>query len=294
MAKIEIATREMYEDVCALLLDGRTGPEAERQANRFYRPIFEYCWQRDEQHVGHVLVHQGSIVGFVGSFFVQRRINDTVHRFANLTTWKVKDEHRSESIFLLMQFLRQKDLIVTGRTAAKEIFAIQEKLGFKDLDSTMTIVPTFLGLSGGQRGVAVSGDDRDLQNGLHENDLQLYLDHKPYKCRHLLVKGTNRYCYLVFSPVKKRHVPVAHLHYVSDLDVFMECLPQIKANLLFRHSLPFIWIEDRFLRGRTLKQAFRYNSRFTHLVRSTRLPREEIDNLYTELVIFNTLENRFF
>jgi len=294
MAKIEKATLEMFEDVCELFVDELPPEERNSTVEKFYRPIFTYSWPRDEEHCGHVLLDNGKVVGFVGSFFVQRPVNGRIERFANLTTWKVKEENRSESIFLLMQFLKQKDLTVTGRTAAKEIFAIQEKLGFRNLDSTMKIVPTFLGFSGRRQGFTLHSDKSDFERSLNDIDQQLYLDHQPYKCRHMLVQNPSRYCYLVFSPVKKRHVRVAHIHYISNLDVFLECLPQIKADLLFKHGIPFIWIEDRFLRGRSVNHAIMYKSRFTHLYRSNQLAREDIDNLYTELVIFNTLENRFY
>ncbi len=294
MAKIEKATLDMFEDVCELFVGEMSPEERVAAVNRFYRPIFDYKWPRDEEHCGHVLVDNGKVVGFVGSFFVQRPVNGKIERFANLTTWKVKEAYRSESIFLLMQFLRQKDLTVTGRTAAKEIFAIQEKLGFKNLDSTIKIVPTFIGTLKRNNGISSCCDPKELENRLNDSDLQLYQDHKEYKCRHMLVYGNGSYCYIVYSPVQKRHVRMAHIHYVSNLAVFLENLSLVKSRLLIHDRIPFLWIEERFLRGREVPFAFEYKSRFTHLYKSNTLAREDIDNLYTELIIFNTLENRFY
>lgn len=294
MAKIEKATLDMFGDVCELFV-GELAPEDRvKTVDKFYRPIFDYKWQREEEHCGHVLVDKGKLVGFVGSFFVQRPINGKMERFANLTTWKVREEYRSESIFLMMQYLRQKEITVTGRTAAKEITAIHEKLGFKNLDSTIKIIPTFIGALKRNNGMSLCRDAAELENRLNDVDLPLYQDHKRYKCRHMLLHGNGRYCYLIYSPVQKRHVRMAHIHYISDLTVFLENLSLVKSRLLFNDRIPFIWIEERFLRGREVPFAFEYKSRFTHLYKSNTLAREDIDNLYTELIVFNTLENRFY
>jgi len=294
MARIEKATKDMFEDVCELFVDELPPEKRAGTVDKFYRPIFDYKWQREEDYCGHVLVDKGKIVGFVGAFFVQRSIKGKLERFANLTTWKVREENRSESIFLMMHYLRQKEITVTGRTAGKEIAAIHEKLGFRNLDSTIRIVPNFIGALQRTNGIALGVDSGDLENRLKDVDLQIYRDHQAYKCRHLLLHGNGRYCYLVYSPVQKRHVRMAHLHYISDLTVFLENLPLVKSRLLLHDRIPFLWIEERFLRGRKVPVSYGYNSRYTHLYKSDRLAREDIDNLYTELIVFNTLENRFY
>jgi hypothetical protein len=294
MAKIEKAAPDMFEDVCELFVDELPPKERVKAVDKFYRPIFSYKWRREEEHCGYVLVDKGKIVGFVGSFFVQRHINGKMERFANLTAWKVRKESRNESILLLMQFFGQKELTITGRTAPREIFAIQEKLGFKNLDSTMKIVPTFIGVPERNSGCSHFSEAKDLDNRLNDMDLQLYQDHKMYKCKHMLIQRRDRYCYIVCSFVKKWHSRMAHVHYISDLTVFLESLTSLKTRLLLNHGIQFLCIEERFLRGRKVPFALNYQSPFTHIYKSNVLAREDIDNLYTELIIFNTFENRFY
>lgn len=291
MARIEKATNNMYEDVCTFLLDGRKGPEAEQQADRFYRPIFNYSWQREEEHVGHVLVNSGEIVGFVGCFFVQRFINGKMCKFANLTTWKVKEENRSESIFLLMQFLKNKEYTVTGRTASREIFAIQQKLGFRCLEEKAFLAPTwpFASYAGSE---VVPSDEVDKI--LPDDELRILRDQAPYPCESLVVRNKGRHLFIIFSLPKKRHCPVAFLHYRNDPQLFLELLPVIRREVALRFRIPLLWIESRFVCGGRVPFSWLRTSPYVHLYKTAHLQPEDIDNLYTELSVYRTLENRFY
>jgi len=293
MGTVEKAHAGMFDEICRFMVEGVRPGEAPALIDRYYRPIFEYRWEREEDSFGHVLLDRGTIAGFVGAFFVRRPVAGTLRRFCNLTTWKVREGNRSESILLLLPFLRMKGYTVTGRTAARNIFAIHQKLGFRYLDDRAILVLTFAGDLG--KGVnAASCREGDFPGILSGGDLRLVEDHAPYKCHPVVLKKNGRYLLFFVTFPKKWGITVAFVQHINDLDLFLELLPKIKREMSRRFQTPFLWIEKRFLRGRKIPFSREYRSRFVHLYKSEELTPEQIDNLYTEIVVFNTLENRFY
>jgi len=292
MAQVAKARLEMADDIYRFFAEGLEPAAARAQVDKFYRPIFDCRWSREEDHFGHVLLDRGEIAGFVGAFFVQRPLGGVERRFCNLTTWKVREQNRNESILLILPFLRLKDCTVTGRTAARGIFAIHQKLGFSLLDDRAIIVPTLLGRRAAA-GVEVCGGDPLIWK-LPEPELRLVQDHAPYRCRPVLLQKGGRSLLVMLTLAQKFRVTVACVQYLSDVGLFLELLPQLKEEVSRSLGAPFLWIEKRLLGGAGIPFSYDYRSPFVHLYKSSELEPGAIDNLYTEMVVFNTLENRFY
>lgn len=293
MAKVEKARADMYEDICRFFVEGMEKNKAITLIDKYYRPIFDYRWNREEDYFGHVLIDRGRISGFVGAFFVQRPVNGVQRRFCNLTTWKVREENRSESILMILPFLRMKEYTVTGRTAAKNIFAIHKKLGFSYLDDRVIISPTFISRSKSIGAEAIPSGTA-LSGILSDADLKLVEDHFPYKCYPFVFEKEGKNLLLIVTVPEKWRFKVAFFQYISDVDLLVELLPLVRKEISERVGAGFLWIEKRLLHGRSIPLSVEYHSPFVHLYKSTELEPSDIDNLYTELVVFNTLENRFY
>ena len=293
MSKVEKARAEMSGDIYRFFVEGMEPDRAEALIERFYRPIFDYRWNREEDYFGHVLLDRGRVAGFVGAFFVTRTVSGIQRRFCNLTTWKVREENRSESILLIMPFLRMKEYTVTGRTAARDVFAIHQKLGFHYLDDRVIIVPTFAGCRVDTAVLALRACN-DLSGLLSEYELRLVNDHAPYKCHPLVLSKGGRSLLLIVTLAKKCGISVACLQHISDIGLLLEMLPLVKYEVSRRLKAPFLWIEKRLLRGAVIPFSMEYRSPFVHLYKSSELEPGDIDNLYTELAVYNTLENRFY
>lgn len=292
MAKVEKARIEMSDDIYQFFVAGMETAQATALIDKFYRPIFEYRWNREEDYVGHVLLDRGKIAGFVGAFFVTRPVGRIQRRFCNLTTWKVREENRNESILLIMPFLRMKGYTVTGRTAGQSVFAIHQKLGFKYLDNCAVIVSTYVGRCA-LGNVDVVGS-HDFSTTLSECDLRFVHDHAPYKCYPMVFKKNGNYLLLILTLPKKWGITVGCVNYISDIGMFLDIMPAVKEEVSRRLGAPFLWIEKRLLHGAAIPFSYNYRSPFIHLYKSSELEPSDIDNLYTELVVYNTLENRFY
>lgn len=293
MSKVERARAEMFGDICHFFVEGMKTDQADALIEKFYRPIFDYQWNREEDYFGHVLLDRGKIAGFVGAFFVRRPVRGVQRRFCNLTTWKVREENRNESILLIMPFLRMREYTVTGRTAAHNVFAIHQKLGFRYLDDRAIIVSTFVGRRSSTAVDVLLGGD-DLSGSLSGDDLRLVQDHSRYKCHPLVLRKEGRTLLIIVTLPKKWGITVGYIQYISDVGLFLELLSNVKEEVSRRLKAPFLWIEKRLLFGAKIPFSIEYRSPFVHLYKSDELEPPDIDNLYTELVVFNTLENRFY
>ena len=100
-----------------------------------WHKLFEYQWRRDENYCGLALKDDDKVVGFIGMIFSQRRIDESVEKFCNLTAWFVREDYRGRAIALLFPLFSMRNYTITDFTPARKVYRIQNKLGLKDLDT---------------------------------------------------------------------------------------------------------------------------------------------------------------
>jgi len=233
------------------------------------RKIFDYRWQRDETQCGLILVDGDRTVGFLGMIFSRRQINDKAEKFCNL--------------------LGMQDYTITDLTPAKNVYTVQNKLGFKDLDAAGRLLLPF-----GRRLFQVKysateliHDPAAIENKLDGQNLKIFSDHQPYPCFHFLLSGKDRDCYIIYTKLKRKRIPYVHLHYISDPDLFELAYRDIRKSILSHARAYFILIDSRLVKNQKLPLSIclPYRAPKQHL--SATLKPEQIDNLYSELVMLN-------
>jgi hypothetical protein len=253
------------------------------------RNIFEYQWQRNETHCGLILVDGDRTVGFLGMIFSRRLINDKVEKFCNLTSWYVHKDYRSRAISMILPLNGMKDYTITDLTPAKNVYKIQNKLGFKDLDGAGRLLLPF-----GRRlfqaefsAANLSHDSAAIEKKLEGQNLKIFNDHQKYPCFHFLLTGQDRYCYIIYTKLRRKRIPYAHLHYISDPDLFALVYRDIRNSILSHAKAYFLLIDSRLVKNRKLPVSFCLPYRAPKQYRSSTLKPEQIDNLYSELVMLN-------
>jgi hypothetical protein len=253
------------------------------------RKIFEYQWERDENHCGLILMDGDKTVGFLGMIFSRRRINDKVEKFCNLTSWFVRQEYRGRAIALLFPLFGMKNYTITDLSPTRNVFHIQNKLGFKDLDAKGRILLPF-----GRRlfqpkysPPQMTHDLATIERKLEGQDLIIFHDHKQYQCSHFLLTDKNRYCYLIYTKLKRKRIPYAHIHYISNPDLFELAYRDIRKAILSRSRAYFLLIDSRLVKNRKLPVSIYLPYRAPKQYMSSTLKPEQIDNLYSELVMLN-------
>ena len=253
------------------------------------RKIFEYQWQRAETHCGLILVDGDRTVGFLGMIFSRRLINDKVEKFCNLTSWYVHKDYRSRAISMILPLHGMKDYTITDLTPAKNVYKIQNKLGFKDLDGAGRLLLPFGRRLFQQKFSAtnLSHDSAAIEKKLEGQNLKIFNDHQKYPCFHFLLAGQDRYCYIIYTKLRRKRIPYAHLHYISDPDLFALAYRDIRNSILSHARAYFLLIDSRLVKDRKLPVSICLPYRAPKQYRSSTLKPEQIDNLYSELVMLN-------
>jgi hypothetical protein len=253
------------------------------------RKIFEYQWQRDESHCGLILVDGDRTVGFLGMIFSSRQINDKTEKFCNLTSWYVHQDYRSRAISMILPLHGMKDYTITDLTPANHVYKIQKKLGFKDLDAEGRLLLPF-----GRRlfqpkyyPTDMTHELAAIEKKLEGQDLRIFNDHKHYQCYHFLLTGKDRSCYIIYTKLKRKRLPYAHLHYISDSDLFGLAYRDIRKSILTHAKACFLLIDSRLVKNKKLPVSICLPYRAPKQYMSATLKPEQIDNLYSELVMLN-------
>lgn len=244
-------------------------------------------WSLQYDHFGYVLMEEEQVVGFLGTFFYDRKIDGTLHTFCNLFCWYVPEEYRKESLRLLLAVLSLKDIIVTSLTPSREAGLILERFKFEPLEKAVRIFP-FIALPPIGSNVVPITDRDSIRSLLTPEDRKLFDDLYFPACRHLVLvdrSDKNRYCYIVHNVVHKKGLRFMHIYSIGNKELFATVFTRIQWYFFRYYRTVLTLIDNRLLVGCVPKgPGFNYTLRYPRLYRSTGLSPDRIDNLYTELL----------
>ena len=284
MIRVEKLACTDHED-CREVLSAFWGSDRKGQ----WQPIFEYQWSREEAYCGLVLKDGDRTVGFLGMIFSRRLIDGKIEKLCNLTNWFVQKPYRSRAISLLLPLFAMRDYTITDLSPSRNVYRIQQKLGFKDLDARGRIM-----LPIGRRlfeptapRIEITLDPQQIQSKLTGEHLRIFNDHRDYPCSHLLAVSEDRFCYLIYARQKNKRLTYAHVHYISDPEFFALVYRDIRRTILAESKAGYILIESRFVRGLSLPLSFSLSFRAPKQYLSSTLKPVQIDNLYSEIILLN-------
>jgi hypothetical protein len=285
MATVEKATPSMFDDIYPLLL------ELDTLTREKWRLIFDYQWESDEGHVGYALIDDRKVVGFNGALFSRRIIDGREVRFCNLTSWIVKEQYRSESLRLVFPLLNLKGYTLTNLTMNDRAWSITKRLGFKNLDTNLRLLfpaPSLPEISKQAPPVIVSDPTR-IAEILDPANLRIFKDHSRYSCGHLVIQDKSSCCYLLYTgKYFKRYncqVPYGYIHYISDRSIFLKHLNKINLHFLKSQRYLFLAVDGRLIRNEPIPYSKVYPLKIPKMYKSEILTGEQVDNLYSELVV---------
>jgi len=284
-AVVKKVYKDDFEKVYGLLSDFRD-PSLEKNQ---WRQLFINTWGNFEGYCGYGLVARDEIVGFLGTVFSKRYLNGKEYKFCNLSSWIVKPKYRAKSISLLWPVLKLKDYTITNLTCAPTLYNLFKKLGFKDLGSFRVIFPPIppYKLNYGKSKYCIIEDQSIINKRLSHNDLLIFNDHINYKCIHIIIAGDNGECYIVATRVRKKGLPFIYIHYISNLFIFTELIYKTALQILVKHKSMGIMVDERLLRSQKFSLAIKNKAPVFKVYKSLSLPPDDIDNLYTELILLN-------
>jgi hypothetical protein len=277
------ATRDDIDQIVSLLVEGLPNIPPDQ-----WRSIFEYAWCKENPKLGFALVDGAEIVGFIGAIYAERQIGRRRERFCNGTSWYVRPAYRAHSTDLMLSFVDQPGFTITSLTPNPVARLTLEALDFQVLERFIRYVPPLLQAHTLLRstGVRVLTATEDIKTHLNESDLMILLDHERYPCGHYLALCKEGYCYIVTNRKVWRGISVSQILYVSDRESMMRHFEKIKLRILFSERTLLLKADERIFGGHSPLSLRRPNLRYFI---SETLKAGQIDNLYTEYVLFPQL-----
>ncbi len=206
-------------------------------------------WAADAPDHGYRLSVGDRVVGVLLAFYSTRSVDGRTARVCNLGAWCVEEPYRAQGLLLLRALLARRDLTFTDLSPSGAVVGLDERLGFRRVDTPTTLVPA---LPWRRRGVRVSSDPAHLERTLRGRDRTIYADHRDAAAaRHVVVTRGDRTCYLVLRRDARKGVRCfGTVLYASDPDLLRATLRPVAAHLLAHHGVAALLVEDRFVGGR--------------------------------------------
>ena len=282
---IELRTvaAEAFEDIYPLMLRFPS-PKMTKADWRWL--LFDYPWEHESSR-GWALYADGKAVGFMGAVFSVRPLLGRMEKFCNPTSWIVLDEYRNASMLLLTPILALRDHTLVNLTPSDAGYQIFARLGFSPLESEQLVFPPLPDL-GGRVGTGSYTLGREaLQRELEGRDQAIHRDMSSSAvAHHALLRKGGRTCYVVATRTRKKRVPLAEIHYISDLEFFWENRLLAHRALIRSMGLPglALTIDGRHCAGRPPSLAVRIQKRRLYRPSRADIVPGMIDGLYSELV----------
>jgi hypothetical protein len=241
-------------------------------------------WAVDAPNHGFMLVDGDRVVGVHLAFYSERTIEARRERFCNLGAWCVLPEYRLDGLRLLRALLAQDGYHFTDLSPSGNVPALNRRLRFRSLDTTVAVIPNLPWPSPPGRDV-IGSDPALIERTLTGGELELYRDHRGAAAvRHLVLIRGEEWCYVMFRKDRRKGLPVfASLLHVSDPDLLRRMAGPLARHLLLHHGALATLAEGHvaYLRPRL---AVELPSPRQKMFRSPDLEPAQIDYLYSELV----------
>lgn len=285
MVTIQKVTAGMFADIFPLLV----GFEAQRMSEEDWRRmLFQYAWPATGEDRGYGLFDGDKPVGFIGTLFSERNIGGRTERFCNLSSWIVSKAYRARSLELLRPIMRLEAHTITSSTPSPTTTRVFTKMGFRVLDNQILLLPPLATPREIKAiaGASVTTDPEEVRAALSGEDLRWFDDHRDTLGAHVLIRRGDRRCWAMATRMHLKHCRFALLQYISDRELFWECLPLAKWGFLKTLRAPALAVDSRFAEGRRIPLALSWWLSCPRLYRPAHgdLRPAQVDGLYSELV----------
>lgn len=267
------------------LLDG-FGDSPIAKAN--WKKIFVPPWPTNEDFCGYLLLQDGVVKGYLGLIFSQRLLGKKAEKFCNLTSWIVSEDCRSQSLKLLLEVLKLKDYTLTNFTASPTVATILGKLGFAEFAVHQRVLLPLPRFAFKRRNQRCDFDAGVISSKLSGEDRRIFANHEGLDCRHLLLQSDRGACYVVLKNTERKHLPWAKVHYLSNAEVFHECMESLIAGICFRLRVCGVMVDERYVEGYRFRASAAYpHQRRAYFKSNSVVDKNLIDTLYSEVVILH-------
>jgi hypothetical protein len=273
---------EFKEGVLGLL--GRLDPRPSAQP--MWERLLAYTGPGPELPSGYVLLSGQKVAGFLGTLYSERQIRGGSRLLCNMSSWIVDESHRGGAYVLLRQALRPRHLTMTNFSPTVRVSLILRQLGFQPLEHSGYFISLGYGLAQTQPRVRILTARPAIEPLLDERCGRFFRDHAYPHCRHLHVSSSDGDCYVLYTTRRKRRLlPYAHVHFISNRRVFSQATASIVRHLAKTHGSLGLLVEGRFVEPPRREGLFVRRVKLERLYRTSSLEPGDVDHLYSELPV---------
>lgn len=280
------ATKDDFEEILPLLVQVNPATSVERTD---WINIFNQPWS-GEDYCGWKVLLDGKIVGFMGIVFAHRMINGKMCKFANRSSTIIGKEHRGKGIgrMLINKVEELREYTVTTFSGIDSTIKILKKLGHVEYESVDVILLPLIPISTLFTKYHCIALRSEILKHLNEEDRKIFNDHEEYKCKFMLFKVENSYCFVIFTKVKKKKLSMGRVHYISNRVIFNKYLSTINFHACLNFGIIGLFFPKREYYSYHFPVAINYKLPTPRVFKSPDgLTADDIDSLYSELILLN-------
>lgn len=235
MTRAEIATADTFAEILPLLEEF---PGSRLSPHDWKRMLFELAWIPPEHQRGFVLRDAGQVVGFLGTILSVRRIAGAERHFCHLSSWIVRESHRSAGIELVLPLLAMKHYTLVNLSPSPAAHEIFTRLGFRELEREQRLIPMFTPLkafASSSRIQILLGADA-VRPYLTGEEVRIVADMAATRASIALLRSGTQQCLVIATSSRWRYgLRLAMVEYASDKARLCEWGPRVAEA--FRRSL---------------------------------------------------------
>ena len=281
--KIEAVYKDYkrINDICIFLSRYFTTGDAQR-----WKKLFRLSWEIDAP-CGYVMYNElHEVVGFIGTVYAQREINNSEILTCSLTSWAMDESTRGKGLSLIRSFIKEQNTLFLDLTANEPSRKIFNAFKFVSLESYEYIVPVFFSINK-FRSIEFNHDIDSSK--LSKTDDKIMRDHQESCVKFVKFTYNTNYVLIGYIEVKRKHLPFLEILSVSgEEDILSRYLFDMLKYLAYREKKLGSIIDSRFtnknaesvfFKRKIQNKIFKYNGEHEISIKN-------IDMLYTEKVIF--------
>ena len=214
-----------------------------KQSFLHYKSIIDLIsYQKDDLYpIGYIMLNKSNaIVGFVGSWFSKRKIENQECTFCNIHSWIVEQEYRIYS-FYLISLLNKKDINLTAYTPVESLKGLLEKYGFKKKEIIYKVIFNLGLFKFLKKEYEIIEDKKDIENKLSKTSLDIHnlYNNKVYKS--FLIRNINEEdeLFVIGCVLRKKGLKIFNLFYISNIDYFQKHYNEILNTISKRLNVYF-------------------------------------------------------
>ena len=180
-------------------------------------------FQKNEKYpIGYMMLNRNNaVVGFVGTWFSERKIKGYENIFCNIHSWIVQQEYRLYS-FYLISLLNKKNINLTAFTPVESLKGLLLKFGFGKKEIFYKIILNIKLFKSSKKNYEIIKDKKDIERRLDKINLDIYNFYSNKVYKNFLIKNIKeeKDIFAVGCLLKKKGLKIFNFFYVSDKNYF--------------------------------------------------------------------------